>query len=51
MPPKDDRFTTILDKMRFRFHLANLGFSVFLCNEIERFLTFFQAEWPFAVFL
>ena len=44
IPPKNDRFTTILDKMGFPLHLATLEFSLFICNEIEPFLTFFQAE-------
>ena len=51
IPPKDDRFTTIVDKMRFPLHLVTLEFSLFICNEIEPFLTFFRAEWPLAVFL
>ena len=42
IPPKDDRFTTILDKMGFPLHLPILEFSLFICNEIEPFLTFFK---------
>ena len=41
-PPKDDRFTLILDKMGFPLHLATVEFSLFICNEIELFLTFFK---------
>ena len=37
--------------MRFPLHLATLEFSLFICNKIEPFLTFFQAERPLAVFL
>ena len=50
IPPKDDRFTTILDKMGFPLHLATLEFSLFICYETEPFLTFFQTERPLAVF-
>ena len=49
--PKDDRFTTILDKMGFPLHLATPEISLFICNEIEPFLTCFQAERPLPVFL
>ena len=51
IPPKDDCFTTILNKMVFPLHLATLEFSFFICNEIEPYLTFLQAERPLAVFL
>ena len=37
--------------MGFPLHLATLEFSLYICNEIEPFLTFFQAEWPLAVLL
>ena len=50
IPPKDDHFTTILDKMGFPMHLATLEFSLFICNKIEPFLTFFQGGRPLAVF-
>ena len=39
-PPKDDRFTT--DKMGFSFHLVTLEVSLFICNEVEPFLTLFS---------
>ena len=32
-------------------HLSNLEFSLFICNEIEPLLTFFQGEQPLVVFL
>ena len=49
--PNDDRFTTILDKMGFPLHLATPEISLFICNEIEPFLTCFQAERALPVFL
>ena len=42
VPPKDECLATILDKMVFPLHLATLQFSLFMCNEIELFLTFFK---------
>ena len=46
IPPKDDRFTSFLDKVGFPLHLATLEFSVFICNEIEPFLTLFSSRTP-----
>ena len=40
IPPKDDRFTIILDKMGFPLHRATLGFSLYMFDEIEPFSTF-----------
>ena len=37
--------------MGFPLHLATLEFSLFICNEIEPFLTFLQAEPSLTVFL
>ena len=51
IPPKENHFTTILDKIGFLLHLATLEFSLFLCYEIEPLFTFFQAEWLSTVFL
>ena len=50
-PPKDDRLKTILDKIGFPLHAGTPEFTLFICNEIEPFLTFFQAEWLLAAFL
>ena len=35
----------------FPLHLATLEFFLFICNEKEPFLTFFQGERPLAIFL
>ena len=43
--------STILDKMGFPMHLATLEFSLFICNGIKPFLTFFSRRTPLAVFL
>ena len=43
-PPKDDRLKTILDKIGFPLHAGTLGFTLFICNEIEPFLTFFSSR-------
>ena len=51
IPPKDDRFTAISDKIGFPLHHATLEFSLFIFNEIEPFSIFFQAERSLAVFL
>ena len=48
---KDERFHRIRDKQGNRLLLAEVEFSLFINNQIEPFLTFFQAERPLAVFL
>ena len=42
--PKDDRFELVKDKQAHRFLAAELEFSLYILNEIEPFLIFFQAE-------
>ena len=37
--------------MEFPLYLATLEFALFICNEIELFLTFFREERPLAIFL
>ena len=37
--------------MGFPLFLTTLEFSLYICNEVEPFLTHFQAERPLAVFL
>lgn len=51
IPEKDDRFINSIEKLGSPMHLATLQFSLCITNEIEPFLTFFQAERPLAVFL